>query len=74
MHVGVVSVYGAMAARRPYRPALSQRAALAELRANRGTQFDPGVVDAACAVLTRGTVELAEPLVMGCESKIDARW
>ena len=31
---------------RVYRPALSQAEALAELRANAGTQFDPVVVDA----------------------------
>jgi len=60
--VAVVAAYGAMTARRPYRPALTQSAALAELRANRGTQFDPLVVDAASAVLTRGTVELTEPV------------
>jgi HD-GYP domain-containing protein (c-di-GMP phosphodiesterase class II) len=38
--------YNAMTTDRVYRPALSQSEALAELRANAGTQFDPGVVEA----------------------------
>ena len=38
--------YNAMTTDRVYRPALSQAEALAELRANAGTQFDPVVVDA----------------------------
>jgi HD-GYP domain-containing protein (c-di-GMP phosphodiesterase class II) len=37
---------------RPYRPARSVEAALAELRRFAGTQFDPAVVEALCAVLT----------------------
>ncbi len=60
--VAVAAAYGAMTTRRPYRPPLSQRAALAELRANSGTQFDPDVVDAACSVLERGTSGLPEPV------------
>jgi HD-GYP domain-containing protein (c-di-GMP phosphodiesterase class II) len=38
--------YNAMTTDRPYRPALSVDAALAELKANAGTQFDPQVVKA----------------------------
>jgi diguanylate cyclase (GGDEF)-like protein len=38
--------YAAMTSGRPYRPALEQVAAIAELRAGAGTQFDPQVVDA----------------------------
>ncbi|HLY51201.1 MAG TPA: HD domain-containing phosphohydrolase [Solirubrobacteraceae bacterium] len=37
--------FNAMTTDRPYRKALSLGEALAELRAHRGTQFDPGVVD-----------------------------
>jgi HD-GYP domain-containing protein (c-di-GMP phosphodiesterase class II) len=40
-----------MTADRPYRGAMPQAAAVAELRANTGTQFDPDVVDALIAVL-----------------------
>ena len=52
--VAVAAAYSAMTTRRPYRPALPGPAAIAELRAGGGTQFDPGVVDAACVVLARG--------------------
>jgi HD-GYP domain-containing protein (c-di-GMP phosphodiesterase class II) len=38
--------FNAMVTNRPYRPAMSVADARAELRANRGTQFDPSVVDA----------------------------
>jgi HD-GYP domain-containing protein (c-di-GMP phosphodiesterase class II) len=38
--------YNAMRTDRPYRQRLSATAAIAELWANRGTQFDPAVVDA----------------------------
>jgi HD-GYP domain-containing protein (c-di-GMP phosphodiesterase class II) len=52
--LAVAAAYCAMTTRRPYRPPLSPTAALAELRAGGGTQFDPDVVAAACAVLARG--------------------
>jgi len=39
-----------MTSDRPYRKALSQDVALAELLANSGTQFDPQVVSALTAV------------------------
>jgi len=38
--------FAAMTSTRPYRPALDAEAAVAELRAGAGTQFDPQVVDA----------------------------
>jgi HD-GYP domain-containing protein (c-di-GMP phosphodiesterase class II) len=40
-----------MRARRPYRAALSETAALEELRQRAGHQFDPRVVDAFLALL-----------------------
>jgi HD-GYP domain-containing protein (c-di-GMP phosphodiesterase class II) len=43
--------YDAMTTDRPYRRALPHEAALAELRTNRGTQFDPQIVDALLEVL-----------------------
>jgi HD-GYP domain-containing protein (c-di-GMP phosphodiesterase class II) len=43
--------YNAMTTDRPYRGALTHEAAVAELRAGRGTQFDPAVVDALLAEL-----------------------
>jgi len=65
--VTVAAAYSAMTMRRPYRAALSHEEAVDELCANVATQFDPQVVDAACAVLARGlpepspvTVDLSE--------------
>jgi HD-GYP domain-containing protein (c-di-GMP phosphodiesterase class II) len=52
--------FNAMTTDRPYRAALSLGEALGELRAHRGTQFDPGVVDVLLAlheVLEREAVE-----------------
>jgi HD-GYP domain-containing protein (c-di-GMP phosphodiesterase class II) len=43
--------YVAMITRRPYRRALGREAAMAELRAAAGSQFDPTVVDALLDVL-----------------------
>lgn len=51
--VAVVDAYDAMRSDRPYRSALSPDAALAELRKNTGTQFDPLVVEAFLFVLQR---------------------
>lgn len=41
----VADAYDAMSTERPYRSALSVGEALEVLRKNRGTQFDPGIVD-----------------------------
>jgi HD-GYP domain-containing protein (c-di-GMP phosphodiesterase class II) len=43
--------YSAMTTDRPYRAATTPEAAIAELRANAGTQFEPRVVDAVCRVV-----------------------
>jgi putative nucleotidyltransferase with HDIG domain len=51
--VAVADAYSAMTTRRSYREPLPQDIAVAELRDNAGTQFDPAVVDAALAVLER---------------------
>jgi len=44
--IAVADAYQAMTQSRPYRPALSAKQALRELRANSGTQFNPVVVEA----------------------------
>jgi response regulator RpfG family c-di-GMP phosphodiesterase len=44
--VAVVDCYDALVTRRPYRAAVTDDAALAEIRACAGTHFDPAVVDA----------------------------
>jgi response regulator RpfG family c-di-GMP phosphodiesterase len=52
--VSVADAYHAMVHDRPYKTALSHEHALAELRANAGTQFDPDVVNVFCAVYADG--------------------
>jgi diguanylate cyclase (GGDEF)-like protein/excisionase family DNA binding protein len=49
--MAVVDAYDAMSCRRPYKVALSYSECLAELQKCRGTQFDPGMVDAFLRVL-----------------------
>ncbi len=49
--IAVVDAFDAMTSKRPYRPALPQSEALAELRAKSGTQFDPIVVEALAQIL-----------------------
>jgi len=49
--IAVVDAYDAMVSDRPYRKALSQASALAELRKNAGSQFAPRVVTAFLRVL-----------------------
>ncbi len=46
----VCDAFGAMTSNRPYSEPLPPEAALAELRRCSGTQFDPQVVTAFCAV------------------------
>ena len=46
----VADVVESMMSHRPYRTALGQEAALAEIRAGSGTRYDPAVVDA-CTIL-----------------------
>jgi HD-GYP domain-containing protein (c-di-GMP phosphodiesterase class II) len=49
--VACCDAYSAMTTDRPYRAALSEDAAVAELIANSGSQFDPLVVDALVSVV-----------------------
>jgi two-component system, cell cycle response regulator len=49
--IAVCDAYDAMTADRPYRSAMSDEVALDELRRCAGTQFDPVVVQAFCAVV-----------------------
>jgi HD-GYP domain-containing protein (c-di-GMP phosphodiesterase class II) len=52
--LAVADAYEAMTADRAYRAALGHEAAQEELRDGAGTQFDPTVVEAFVATLTRG--------------------
>jgi putative nucleotidyltransferase with HDIG domain len=58
--VGLADAWDAMTTDRPYHRALHVHEAAEELRANRGTQFAPAVVDAFFAVLAAGRVPPAE--------------
>jgi HD-GYP domain-containing protein (c-di-GMP phosphodiesterase class II) len=49
--------FSAMTTDRPYRRALSVEVAIAQLRDNAGTQFDPRVVEALISVIQRGTLD-----------------
>lgn len=49
--VAVADAFEAMTSDRPYRPALSYQAAVAELEAGKGTQFDPVIVDTFLTIL-----------------------
>ena len=51
--IAACDAYDAMTADRPYRTAMSSEGALSELRACAGSQFEPEVVDALAAVITR---------------------
>ncbi|RLE14856.1 hypothetical protein DRJ04_01540 [Candidatus Aerophobetes bacterium] len=51
--IAVVDAYDAMTSRRPYREALSEEEAIAELKKCAGTQFDKKVVEAFLRVLER---------------------
>lgn len=56
LHVRIVSVadsFNAMIGRRPYRLPMAPSAALEQLVANRGTQFDPMIVEAMIDVVAR---------------------
>jgi HD-GYP domain-containing protein (c-di-GMP phosphodiesterase class II) len=52
--VGCCDAYNAMTTDRPYRRALPGSAAVAELLAGRGTQFDPEIVDVVVALVAPG--------------------
>ncbi|MES1240589.1 MAG: HD domain-containing phosphohydrolase, partial [Acidobacteriota bacterium] len=49
--IAVVDAFDAMTTTRPYREALPVESAIAELRRERGPQFDPVVVDAFLEVI-----------------------
>ena len=56
--VGLADAWDAMTTDRPYQSALSMQDALEEVRAGRGSQFAPDVVDAFLATLGRRTLRL----------------
>jgi two-component system cell cycle response regulator len=61
--IAVCDAFDAMLSERPYMPGRSTSGALAELRRCSGTQFDPAVVDAFCAVMADELAAAARRLV-----------
>jgi hypothetical protein len=59
--VAVVDSYDAMTSDRPYRPGLSPKTAAEILRAGRGTQWDPEIVDAFLRVIAQELDDSATP-------------
>lgn len=49
--MAVVDAFDAMTNNRTYRPAMSKDKAIDELIANKGTQFDPDIIDAYIKIL-----------------------
>ena len=70
--VFVCDAFNAMTTERPYSKALPPKVALAELRRCAGTQFDPRVVEACCAVVTGTGEELTASLpIVGAGARVD---
>jgi HD domain len=65
--VFAADAFNAMTTNRPYRNAMSTAEALEELRAGAGTQFDPVVVEALCAIIEAGT-----PVAAGAADEVRA--
>ena len=65
--IAVADVVEAMLSHRPYRAALGQGAAIAEIVRGRGVQFDSSVVDACLAISRRPGFNR---LVLGCDATI----
>jgi diguanylate cyclase (GGDEF)-like protein len=55
--ISVCDAFSAMTSHRPYRLPVGREQALAELRLRAGTQFDPEVVEAFCAIREREAIE-----------------
>ncbi len=58
--LAVVDTFDAMTSNRPYRQGLAIETALDEIRRNRGTQFDPDVVDALMRVYAKGKLNFSK--------------
>jgi HD-GYP domain-containing protein (c-di-GMP phosphodiesterase class II) len=56
--VGVCDAYDAMTSDRPYKAAMTDAEAIAELRRCAGSQFDPAVVEAFCRAMDRAAAEV----------------
>jgi diguanylate cyclase (GGDEF)-like protein len=69
--VAVCDAFDAMTSDRAYRAAMTRQAALAELEAGAGTQFDPAVVEAARAALEHPSTRRRSPATTAPRSAPD---
>jgi len=58
--LAVCDVLEAMPSHRPYRPAKSQEETIEEIKRERGTKYDPKVVDTAIKLIKEGKIHLGE--------------
>ena len=58
--VAIADAYEAMISDRPYSPAMAHQAAIEELKRQRGSQFDPDLVDVFVALAGDGMTETGE--------------
>jgi HD-GYP domain-containing protein (c-di-GMP phosphodiesterase class II) len=70
--VACCDAFNAMTTDRPYRLALPLADATAELRAHRGTQFDPRVVDLLLQLLSEDVEEAGSPVLERADSHLAA--
>jgi len=63
--ISVIDAWDAMRTDRPYRDALREEEAIKELKENKGTQFDPEVVDTFLALIRDKKILGAEPTERG---------
>ncbi|MBG0790689.1 MAG: PAS domain S-box protein [Desulfovibrionaceae bacterium] len=66
--IAVADVLEAMGAHRPYRPALGLEAALDELKAHRGSKYDPAVCDSVRNIVDQGFITAQKGEVILCQS------
>jgi HD-GYP domain-containing protein (c-di-GMP phosphodiesterase class II) len=59
--IACCDAFNAMTTDRPYQAAMTIDKAVAELRANAGSQFDPGVVEAVVEIVTGWDTDVVEP-------------
>ena len=59
----VIDTYDAMTSDRPYRKAKPHEEAMAEIRRNSGSQFDPAVVDAFLRLADKGRLQVREMVI-----------
>ena len=62
--IAVCDAFDAMTSARPYSEAMTEAAAFGELQRCSGTQFDPKIVDAFCAMLQAGAVVPPTPIAV----------